>query len=210
MAASYSLSPILFTRRPGEPCHGWPNSAGCPASAGVFFVMDDNEPSVTGPVGPDLLERLFDRHAAALEFYARQWCANGEDVVQEALGLLAAEPQAPRDVAAWLYRVVRTRAINASRSVRRRKRHEAAAALPETGWFVPSPGDAIDAKAAAAAVEGLPDDQREVVVAHVWGGLTFQQIGELTGTSDSTAHRRYASALAALRQKLGMPCLEND
>ncbi|MFC1596605.1 RNA polymerase sigma factor [Planctomycetota bacterium] len=172
--------------------------------------MDENQPTATGPVGPELIDRLFDRHAAVLEFYARQWCASPEDVVQEALVLLAAEPRAPRDVVAWLYRVVRTRAINASRSARRRKHHEAAAALPETAWFTPSPGDAIDAKAAAAALSGLPGDQREVVVAHLWGGLTFQQIGELTGTSGSTAHRRYLSALAALRQKLGMPCLKND
>jgi len=187
-----------------------PYSAGCLTSGGVFFVMDDHEPSATGPVGPDLIERLFDRHAAALEFYARQWCASPEDVVQEAMLLLAAEPQAPRDVAAWLYRVVRTRAINASRSARRRRRYETAAASRERAWFVPSPGDAIDAKAAGAALDGLPDDQREVVVARVWGGLTFHEIGELTGTSDSTAHRRYAAALDALRRKLGMPCPKND
>jgi RNA polymerase sigma-70 factor (ECF subfamily) len=157
-----------------------------------------------------LLRRLIDGHAAALEFYARRWCASPEDVVQEALVLLAAERQVPEDAVAWLYRVVRTRAINASRSARRRRRHEAAAALPETAWLAPSPGDAIDAKAAARALAELPDDERGVVVAHVWGGLTFRQIGELTGTSDSTAHRRYVSALDALRQKLGIACLEND
>jgi hypothetical protein len=32
----------------------------------------DNRP--TGAVGPDLLGRLLDRHAAALALYARQWC----------------------------------------------------------------------------------------------------------------------------------------
>lgn len=173
-------------------------------------MMGDNEPSATGPVGPELLEWLLDRHAATLEFYAHQWCANPEDVVQETLVLLAAEPQSPRDVVAWLYRVVRSRAINASRSARRRKHHEAAAALPETACFVPSPGDRIDAKKAAATLERLPDDQREVVVTRLWGGLTFRQIGQLTGTSDSTAHRRYTAALDTLRQELGIPCLKND
>jgi RNA polymerase sigma factor (sigma-70 family) len=171
--------------------------------------MDENEPSATGPVGPGLLGRVFDQHAAALEFYARQWCDSPEDVVQEALLLLAAEPRAPRDVAAWLYHVVRARAINASRSAKRRKCHENAAAQLETGWIAPSPGDAIDAHAAAEALAGLPEGEREVVVAHVWGGLTFQQIAELMDTSDSTAHRRYASALAALRQKLRIPCPKN-
>ena len=56
----------------------------------------------------------------------------------------------------------------------------------------------------------LPDDEREAVVAHIWGGLTFQQIGALAGISASTAHRRFVSALAALRQKLGITCLKND
>ena len=170
-------------------------------------MMDDNEPRAAGP---DLLSRLLDEQAPALAFYARQWCDSPEDVVQEALVLLAAESEVPQDVEAWLYRVVRTRAINASRSARRRKHHEAAAALLAGAWVTPSPGDAVDGKAAAAALEELTDDEREVVVAHVWGGLTFEQIGRLTGTSGSTSHRRYVSALAALRQKLGIACLKND
>ena len=33
-------------------------------------------------MGPELLGRLFDDHAAALVLYARQWCATPEDVVQ--------------------------------------------------------------------------------------------------------------------------------
>jgi RNA polymerase sigma-70 factor (ECF subfamily) len=172
--------------------------------------MDDNQASATGPAGPELLGRLFDRHAAALELYARQWCASPEDAVQEALILLASEPQAPQDVVAWLYRVVRTRAINASRSSRRRKQHERAAALPETAWFAPSQGDTLDAHAAAKALAELSADLREVMIAHLWGGLTFEQIGQLMGTSDSTAHRRYLAALASVRQKLREPCPKNN
>ena len=173
-------------------------------------IIDDKQASASGPVGPELLGRLFDQHAAALEFYARQWCASPEDVVQEALILLASEPQGPQDVVAWLYRVVRTRAINAARSSRRRKQHERAAALPETAWFAPSQGDTLDAQAAAEALGELPADQREVTIAHVWGGLSFEQIGQLMGTSDSTTHRRYLAALASLRQKLREPCPKNN
>ena len=179
-------------------------------STGDYMVMDEHKTNATGPVGSEVIGRAFDQHAAALEFYARQWCDSPEDVVQEAIVLLAAEPQAPRDVAAWLYRVVRARAINAARSARRRKRYEAAAALSETGWFAPTAEDAIDAGEAAAALAQLPEEEREVVIAHVWGQLTFQQIAELMGSSDSTAHRRYVSALAALRQKLRIACPKND
>ncbi len=64
------------------------------------------------------------------------------------------------------------------------------------------PANALDAAAATTFLKELPPDQREVVVARIWGGLTFQQIGELIGTTDSTAHRRYESALAAITAEI--------
>ena len=59
------------------------------------------------------LRRLIDRLAAALELYARQWCDEPEDVVQEAFVKLAEQPATPLNPAAWLFRTVRNRAINA-------------------------------------------------------------------------------------------------
>jgi len=48
-----------------------------------------------------------------------------------------------------------------------------------------------------------------VVVAHLWGGLTFEEVGRLMGCSDSAAQRRYLAALSALRERLTKPCLKN-
>ena len=96
--------------------------------AGVSYMVNENDSNAGGAVGPEFLGRLFDRHAAALELYARQWCDCSEDVVQEALIELAGQPRTPDDAAAWLYRVVRNKAISALRSARRRKRHETVAA----------------------------------------------------------------------------------
>jgi RNA polymerase sigma-70 factor (ECF subfamily) len=110
----------------------------------------------------------------------------------------------------WLYRVVRNKAISASRSAWRRRRREGEAAEQKSDWFTPSPADALDAELAARVLQSLPRKQREVVVAHVWGGLTFQEIGRLIGTSDSTAHRRYEAGLATLRERLGVTCPENQ
>ena len=59
-------------------------------------MVDESDSNLVGPAGPDLLGRLVDRHAAALELDARQWCACTQDVVQEALVRLAALRQAPR------------------------------------------------------------------------------------------------------------------
>jgi RNA polymerase sigma-70 factor (ECF subfamily) len=157
-------------------------------------------------MGPDLLGRLLDRHAAALVLYARQWCAAPEDVVQEAFVKLSAVRPPPDNAVAWLYRVVRNAALDAARSELRRRRHEAEAAGRRPAWFVPVYGADLDADAVASALDHLPGDQRETVVAHLWGSLTFDQIGELSGVSSSTAHRRYVAALTTLRERLNVPC----
>lgn len=153
-------------------------------------------------VGPELLGELFERHGAALALYARQWCDAPDDVVQQALVQLARQPEMPRQVVPWLYRVVRNGAFTAARSQQRRKRHEAAAAGLAQPWFVESEGAPLDAATVTAALESLSADQREVIVAHLWGGLTFQEIAAVTGLSNSTAHRRYEFGLRELRGKL--------
>jgi RNA polymerase sigma-70 factor (ECF subfamily) len=157
-------------------------------------------------MGPEQLGRLIDSHAAALTLYARQWCAAPEDVVQEAFVKLAARPAPPPRAVPWLYAVVRNLALSAARAARRRRYHEAVAAARAPTWFAPPDGNGLDAEAASAALQGLPLEEREVIVAHVWGGLTFEQIGSLIGASAATAYRRYAAGLAALRAKLRVPC----
>jgi RNA polymerase sigma-70 factor (ECF subfamily) len=157
-------------------------------------------------MGPEQLARLLDAHAPALVLYARQWCDAPEDVVQEAFVKLAARPRPPDRVVAWLYRVVRNGALTAARAARRRRKYEAEAAGRAPAWFMPSDGSRLDAETAAEALRGLAPEEREVVVSHLWGGLTFEEVGELTGTSSSTAHRRYLAALSQLRVKLRVPC----
>lgn len=160
----------------------------------------------------ELLGQLLDRHAAALELYARQWCDSPEDIVQDAFLKLATLRTLPRDPAAWLFRVVRNAAINVSVAARRRTRRESAAAVGVPPWFEPdstAERGEIDPEAAAAELRVLPIAEREVIVARIWGGLTFAQTAELAGCSTSTAHRLYESGLATLRERLGVPCRKN-
>jgi RNA polymerase sigma-70 factor (ECF subfamily) len=157
-------------------------------------------------VGPELLGHLLEEHASSLVLYARQWCAAPEDVVQEAFCKLAAQRQLPDNLVPWLYRVVRNAAISAARADQRRRHHETIAASRTPSWFTASAGTGLDVEAATLALQALPLQQREIIVAHLWGGLTFEQIAELTGTSTSTAHRWYLAGLSALREQLGVPC----
>lgn len=159
-------------------------------------------------LSPERLSQLLRERGAALVLYARQWCRCPEDVVQEAFLELIEQPTEPANVVAWLYRVVRHRALNASRSATRRTRRESAVALRNEAWFEPA-GEPLAAEASEALRE-LPPDDREVIVARLWGGLSFQEVAQLTGTSLSTAYRRYQAGLECLRERLGVRCPENE
>ncbi len=171
-------------------------------SGGAYSPVSSNERNTNEPQEPQRLGRLMDSHAAALELYAALWCASSEDVVQEAFVELAGCRRWPENPVAWLYRAVRHRALNASRANKRRRRHEEQAALQRPAILVPPPGETLDGAELVAALESLPEDEREVVVARLWGELSFREIGEVTDTSESTAHRRYQGALERLREKV--------
>ncbi|MGO8744378.1 MAG: RNA polymerase sigma factor [Thermoguttaceae bacterium] len=157
-------------------------------------------------LGPEELSRLLDEHGRALVLYARQWCDTPEDVVQDALVLLVRQAVQPENAVAWLYRVVRNGAISALRSAGRRTQREAAVAHRAEPWFHASESDRLDAQEATRALAELSIEQRETIVARLWGGLSFEQIAELAGCSTSSVHRWYQKGLAALRERLGEAC----
>jgi RNA polymerase sigma-70 factor (ECF subfamily) len=154
------------------------------------------------------LADLIDCHAASLVLFARQWCNVPEDVVQASFCKLAAQSTPPGDAVAWLYRVVRNGAIDAGKAERRRQRREAAVARP-VRWFDNHTVDGLDAASAVAALESLPEDQREVIVGRLWGGLTLKEVADVVGCSVSSAHRRFEAGVAALREILGVTCPKN-
>ena len=150
------------------------------------------------------IARLMDRHGRALVYYASQWTASAEDCVQEAFVELARRRSEPERVAAWLFRVVRNRALNAARAERRRRRHERAAAELRSP---PAPRLAEDRDDLLAAVERLDGPMREIVVLRVWSGLKAgRRSPGWRAPRLSTAHRRYVAALERLREMLEEPC----
>src|SRR5262245_36503420 len=168
-----------------------------------------------GRLGPEILGRLFDEHAAALVLFARPLCDAPEDVVQDAFLALARQDPAPDRAAAWLYRVVRNGAIAAARRARRRRAREprvggrehapAAARVRPAAWF-DAADDRLDAAHAARLLQELDGETRAIVIARVWGGLTFEEVARLQGCSLTTAHRRYQAGLARLHERLESPC----
>lgn len=152
---------------------------------------------------PRQLATLIDNHTAALVLYARQWCASPDDVVQDAFLKFVQVRQHPDDPVAWLFRVVRNAALDAAKRERRRKVRENAVA---PRWFAEIALDGLDAAAAVAALTQLPDEQREIIIARLWGGLTLEQCAQVAGCSVSSVHRRYEAGIAQMRKVLGVSC----
>lgn len=154
---------------------------------------------------PSVLEQLICEHSAALELFARQWTMLPEDCVQEAFVKLAGQTPPPDQPLPWLYRVVRNRAISLRRSHERRKRRESAAAAARPQWIATGRWSAEDLAEVTAALESIDAHLREVVVARIWGGLSFEQIAAVLDISTSTAHRHYEAGLVSLRNRLKTP-----
>ena len=161
-------------------------------------------------ISPELLGRLLDEQGGALALFAAQWTDAPDDCVQEALIELARQSPVPDSPVAWLFRVVKHRAISRARSARRRERHESSFGRLKIREGETPPEPLAEPEEIAAALDSLPSELREVIVARTWGGLGFDKIAELVGCSTSTAHRRYIAGLVALRERLELACPTNS
>lgn len=148
----------------------------------------------------DILKELMNSHWAPFVLYARTWCDDPEDVVQEALMRLMKEDRLPDTVVAWVYRVIRNCAISRSRSEQRRKKREKVASR-HVNWFE-NLENQLDGRFATELLQQMENDVQEVVVLRVWGGVKFEQIASICKTSLSTAHRRYEQGIDWLRERL--------
>lgn len=157
-------------------------------------------------LSPDIWNSLLQRYSRPLAIYAAQFSIDGDDVVQETFLELFQQPTAPENVVAWLYKVVRHKSISAIRSNRRRQQREQQKSQRSANWFEEHPDEQLDAREITKQLQGLPDDQREVLVLKIWSQFTFSEIAELTDSSSSTCHRLYQTAIDELRKQAGIPC----
>ncbi len=163
-----------------------------------------NGMNTTFPPPPEQLCALVDEHFATLVVFARQWTQSGaEDLVQDAfLQLVKRLPFEgwPEQPVAWLFRVVRNAAIDRHRKKKCREEHEERAA-EEKIWFI-VPTDRMDkTEEVEKMLHVLTAQQREIVVARIWGGLTFDEIAAMTGLSRTSVFRQYGDALNLMREK---------
>ena len=172
-------------------------------------------------------DALVDRHTALLLGYLRKLCRNVAiaEELHQATWVSALEHLDRFDPAtvvgesngfkAWLFRIATNKANDHFRRTgRERVRHERMANDPTVGRIGPtgpeadgrSDGLELDEEAdqLRAAIEELPEPQREVVLLRYFGGLKFTEIADAVGCPLNTALGRMHKAMAKLRAALGV------
>ena len=154
-------------------------------------------------ISPNEIATLWHKYADGLGLLIRARCAaDADDVVQEAYMRLARQPSLPDDPSAWLARTARNLAIDLSRQAKRRRKREEEYSETQVTWVEPEVTLGVSAEEVTQALRQLTCEEHEILVAHIWNGMSFRQIGETFELSSSTANRRYLQALHKLRCEL--------
>lgn len=138
---------------------------------------------------------------------------DAEDILQDVFYELVAAyrlMQPVEQVGAWLFRVARNRIVDL---FRKRKREAGATDSEEMlRWedLLPSPDAGPEALFARgvlmdeldAALDELPEEQREVFIAHEIDGRSFKELAAETGLSVNTLLSRKHYAVLHLRRRL--------
>jgi RNA polymerase sigma factor (sigma-70 family) len=148
-----------------------------------------------GQIEESELRQLVDQWGPSLVLFARQWSSTPDDALQEALIELVQLVDVPLHLKAWLFRVVKNKALNHLRSERRRDMHQRSAVMERDEWFVVDHETRLDGRHIASLLETLDAAQREIVVSRIWGDLTYEEIATLVNRPIATVHRLYQSAL---------------
>lgn len=159
-------------------------------------------------------ERLWEEYGPKLLLFARQQAeseTDAEDIVQEAfVRYWRARQKQPGLSPDILFTMVKRVSVDRVRQARSRSQRETACCQTENSgngepvaWFDDPFEEKERQDQLEAALRALPSEQREVLVLKIWGGLTFEQIGETLGISPNTASSRYRYALHQLRNTVG-------
>lgn len=149
-----------------------------------------------------IFSELLKENLHGLVLYARQWTEPfAEDIVQEAFLKLFQENPIPRFPKAWLFRVVRNLAIDCARRENRTTPLSEEHLSLEKPWFEDNETqeDVEQLTELTELLRTLEEPIREIVVAKIWGNLTFREIAELQNRPISSVHADYQQGLARLR-----------
>ena len=156
---------------------------------------------MSGKVDRERLRTLYEQHGRVLLAYAFSLLRNrsaAEDVLHHVFTKLLQRGVAINGQPLhYLYRAIRNTALN-----HRRQRARESELAPSASWLESAPGLDEAGLALQTALAELPDEQREVMILHVWGHMTFEEVAGALDISPNTAASRYRYALAKLKERL--------
>lgn len=105
----------------------------------------------------------------------------------------------------WLYRIMRNLWIDTARSRARKSRLEAPPEAAEAIGVDPRPGieATVDLKRVMAAMDRLPDEQREVVALILVEGFGYREVAEMLDLPIGTVSSRLVRGRTALLEMVG-------
>ena len=135
-------------------------------------------------ISAEQLAMWIDRWAGPLTAWLRVRCSDPDNIVQEAFCRLVQQQKIPERIAPWLFHVANNLVREESRPTHRRKKRESFVA--KTELQVSSASQSLEDEELRIAVDSLPGELREFVIARVWGELTLAEIAGLTELSIAT------------------------
>ncbi len=167
------------------------------------------------------ISEAIEREKPRLRDFIRRRVANqsdAEDILQEVFYELVEAYRMMKpveQVTGWLFRIARNRITDLFRSKKRQASREPAVTTEDgeqLHWeeFLPSPDAGPESAYARtvlleeldAALDELPEEQREVFLAHEFLGYSFKELAEQTGVSVNTLLSRKRYAVLHLRERL--------
>jgi RNA polymerase sigma-70 factor, ECF subfamily len=171
------------------------------------YLDRDDELALAARTDPAAFGILYERHRLAVFRYLRTRTRTEDDAAElTAVAFeraLAAMPRYRRTgggVVAWLLRIARNAAIDAGR---RTQAVPFDTELTDVTSSASPEASAIERErlaSVAAAVDRLPDTQREALALRYASGLTAREIGAALGKTEHAAQKLISRALATLRE----------
>ncbi|MEE4296643.1 MAG: sigma-70 family RNA polymerase sigma factor [Wenzhouxiangella sp.] len=154
---------------------------------------------------PNWVENLFLEHSR--KFYLVALGITGQrelaaDAVHDAMVSLVRSRSTPDDPTAYAYRSVRNRAIRLSTGRDRFVVSIEEFLVDDAESEAPQPEEAAFLHEVCQGLEDLSPDQRETLVLHLFGGMTFREIAEIREISLNTITSWYRRGIGALRRGL--------
>lgn len=157
----------------------------------------------------DAFEALYTKYKGPVGnfLYKMSWdSALSEELLQEvflSIWRTAARYEARAKVSTYLFTLARNAFINTSRKGSHRREAEGAARKRETAPLDEADPDRGELSGRVkAAIEALPEDEREALVLAYYNGLPYQEIAEIQAVPVGTIKSRVHRALGRLRDVL--------